>query len=149
MDIGTAHFTMIITTGPAGHEAVAEIDQTAKRYKREKDGLFQSDRVRAAYLFFKDASFADMSSHSHIRFIQKDGLAEEAAFEFDCGTELTVFNRYRRLVAQLTAGGDDRSAAIYSTTRINLNTFFRNLVGIDFFSNIERSGVGNFYTTLN
>jgi len=77
MDIGTAHFTMIITTGPAGHEAVAEIDQTAKRLQKGKDGLFQSNRVRAAYLFFKDASFADMSSHSILALSRKTDLLKK------------------------------------------------------------------------
>ena len=64
MDIGTAHFTVIIPAGAAGHETVAKIDQAAQGDIRKQDGLLQPNRMGDAGLFFENGAPAHMGAQT-------------------------------------------------------------------------------------
>ena len=80
MDVGAADFTVIFSAGATRHEAIAEIDQTAKGHERKQNRLFEAHGVGNLGFFFENTAFPDMRSASGTGFIQENRFFEKTAF---------------------------------------------------------------------
>jgi len=145
VNVGAAHFGVIAAAGPAGHQAVAEIDQAAQRDKGKEDGLFQADAVGAACFLLQEAAFPDVRAHPQICLVQENRFAEESSLQLDTLPELAVLDRRGRFVSQFAVGRDDGFPAVNPASGIDRCAFFRNLIDIDVVADVQRCRVGNVY----
>ena len=112
MNVSAAHFTVILSAGSAGHQAITEIDQAAKRDKGKQDGLFQRNRMRTVCLFFQNGSFSYMGAITHHNIVQKNRIPEKTAFQLYPGPDIAVFNCNRPFITQFCTGKGERFIAI-------------------------------------
>ena len=62
--VRAAHLTMILSTGTAGHQTVAKINQAAQGDIWKQYGLFQSNGMRNIGLFFQNCPLPHMGTQS-------------------------------------------------------------------------------------
>jgi len=80
VNIGASHLAVVLAARPSRHEAIAEVDETAKGDERKEYGLLYAHTVCTARFFLKYTAFTHVGSEAHVRLFEEDGPVEISAF---------------------------------------------------------------------